>query len=30
MKEVLENQENLYIKQTEIVEILTENNKVTG
>ena len=30
MKEVLENQENLHVKQAEIVEILTENNKVTG
>jgi len=30
MKEVLENQENLHVKQAEIVEIITENNKVTG
>lgn len=30
MKSVLENQENLYLKQAEVVEILTENNKVTG
>lgn len=30
MKNVLEKQENLYIKQDEIVEIEVENNKVTG
>lgn len=30
MKWVLENQENLYIKQTEIVDILVEDRKVTG
>ena len=30
MKEVLENQENLNIKQCEIVDILVENNKVMG
>lgn len=30
MKWVLENQENLYIKQTEIVDILVEDGKVTG
>lgn len=30
MKEVLENQENLHVKQAEIVEILTEKNKVSG
>jgi len=30
MKWVLENQENLYIKQTEIVDILVEDGKVSG
>lgn len=30
MKWVLENQENLHIKQTEIIDILTENGNVTG
>ena len=30
MRQVLENQENLDIKQTEIAEILTENGSVTG
>lgn len=30
MKNVLENQENLYIKQTEICDILTKEGKVTG
>ena len=30
MRETLENQENLDIKQTEIVNILTENGRVTG
>ena len=30
MRQVLENQENLEIKQAEIVNILTENNEVTG
>ena len=30
MKKRLENQENLQIKQAEIVDILTENNRVTG
>jgi tRNA uridine 5-carboxymethylaminomethyl modification enzyme len=31
MKNILENQENLYIKQAEIVELLTDgNNRVTG
>lgn len=30
MKKVLERQENLYIKQTEICDILTEEGKVTG
>jgi len=30
MRQVLENQENLDIKQTEVVNILTENNKITG
>lgn len=30
MKKRLENQKNLQIKQAEIVDILTENNKVTG
>lgn len=30
MKSVLENEENLYLKQAEVVEILTENNEVTG
>ncbi len=30
MKKRLENQENLQIKQAEIVDILTEDNKVTG
>lgn len=30
MRQVLENQENLEIKQTEVVEILTENNEITG
>ena len=30
MRQVLENQENLEIKQTEVVEILTENNVITG
>jgi len=30
MKWVLENQENLYMKQTEVVDILTEEGKVTG
>lgn len=30
MKKVLEEQDNLYIKETEICEILAEDNKVTG
>ena len=30
MKHTLEKQENLYVKQAEIVEILVENEKVTG
>lgn len=30
MRNVLENQDNLEIKQTEVVNILTENNKVIG
>jgi tRNA uridine 5-carboxymethylaminomethyl modification enzyme len=30
MKSVLENQENLYIKQIEVIEIDVENNKVIG
>ena len=30
MRETLENQENLDIKQTEIVNILTEGGRVTG
>lgn len=30
MRQVLENQENLEIKQAEVVNILTENNKVSG
>ncbi len=30
MKRVLEEQENLQIKQIEVTEIITENNKVTG
>ena len=30
MRQVLENQENLEIKQAEIVNILTENDEVTG
>ncbi len=30
MKEILESQENLYIKQTEIIDILTKNGDVTG
>lgn len=30
MKKVLERQENLYIKQTEICDILTEEGKITG
>ncbi len=30
MRQVLENQENLEIKQAEVVNILTEENKVTG
>ena len=30
MKGVLENQENLDIKQAEVIEILSQNNKVTG
>ena len=30
MRQVLENQENLTIRQAEVTEILTENNKVTG
>ena len=30
MRRILENQENLEIKQTEVVDILTENNKVVG
>ena len=30
MRQVLENQENLEIKQAEIVDILTENDEVTG
>ena len=30
MREVLENQDHLVIKQAEVTEILTENNKVTG
>ncbi|MEA4962705.1 tRNA uridine-5-carboxymethylaminomethyl(34) synthesis enzyme MnmG [Lutispora sp.] len=30
MKEILESQENLYIKQTEIIDILTKNSDVTG
>ena len=30
MKEVLENQPNLYIKQTEIIDILTEDDSVIG
>jgi len=30
MREILENQENIIIKQGEIIDILTENNKVTG
>lgn len=30
MKKVLENQENLYIKETEICEILTEDQKIIG
>lgn len=30
MRQVLENQENLEIKQTEVVKILTENNHVIG
>lgn len=30
MKSALENQENLYVKQAEIVDILTEDKKVTG
>ncbi|MGN0164869.1 MAG: tRNA uridine-5-carboxymethylaminomethyl(34) synthesis enzyme MnmG [Lachnospiraceae bacterium] len=30
MRQVLENQERLEIKQAEVVEILTENNKITG
>lgn len=30
MKSVLENQENLYLKQAEVVEILTENNEIIG
>ncbi len=30
MRQVLENQENLEIKQTEVIDILTEENKVAG
>ena len=30
MKQVCEKQENLYVKQAEITEILTENGKITG
>ena len=30
MKEVLENQDNLHIKQTEIIDILTKDGDVTG
>ncbi|MBR6994800.1 MAG: tRNA uridine-5-carboxymethylaminomethyl(34) synthesis enzyme MnmG [Ruminococcus sp.] len=30
MKNVCENQKNLYIKQAEIAEIVTENNKIVG
>ena len=30
MKKVLEEQENLYIKQIEVTELLTEDNKVVG
>ena len=30
MREVLENQEHLVIKQAEITEVLTENDKVIG
>ena len=30
MKRVLENQENLYVRQLEVVEILVEDNKVQG
>lgn len=30
MKKVLENQDNLYIKQAEIVDIITENNKIVA
>ena len=30
MKHTLEKQENLFVKQAEIVEILTEDNKITG
>ncbi len=30
MKNVCENQKNLYVKQAEIAEIITENNKIVG
>lgn len=30
MRQVLENERNLEVKQTEVVKILTENNKITG
>ena len=30
MKNVCENQKNLYVKQAEIAEIITEDNKITG
>ena len=30
MRRVLENQENLEVRQAEVVKILTENNKITG
>ena len=30
MKKVCENQKNLYVKQAEIAEIVTENNKIVG
>ena len=30
MREILENQENIIIKQGEVIDILTDNNKVTG
>lgn len=30
MKQVCENQENLYVKQAEITDIITENDRITG